>query len=154
MLVRLRWSDPMGFPGPFHFVHSVIRRGEKTAGGGVITSGRGADTDTDFLQLIAGKDRCRECGADGVRDRSGGRFVGAGKDDNELVAAESADEIPGPKGALQAASDFDEDLIASGVAAAIVHLLESVEITEEDDDLVLVAIVDNMVELREECAPT
>ena len=53
----------------------------------------------------------------------------------ELVAAEPRDEILGPQAGAQPQRDRDQQLVAGGMAEAVVDRLEVVEVDEQDRDL-------------------
>ena len=52
----------------------------------------------------------------------------------ELVAAETGDRVSGTQGMLETVADLHEQLVARDMPEAVVHLLEAVEVDEEDPD--------------------
>jgi hypothetical protein len=62
----------------------------------------------------------------------GGSGVVLGDDDGELVTAEAGDEVGGPDTGVQAGSQFDEEGVASFMSECVVHVLEIVDVDEED----------------------
>ena len=62
----------------------------------------------------------------------GGEVVGALEEDGELVAADPAEQVAGAEDAGPAAGDLGEQPVAGLVAVAVVHVLEAVEIEQDD----------------------
>ena len=60
-----------------------------------------------------------------------GDVLTAVDDDGELVAADAGDDVAGPHAAAQPLGEDEQELVAGGVAAAVVDALEVVEVDEE-----------------------
>ena len=83
----------------------------------------------------------------GQRGRTG-VVVGRGGNDRELVAAEPGDHVVLPNARREALRDHREQLVAGGVAQAVVDRLEVVEVDEEHGE-VLAALLAQPRELRD-----
>ena len=59
--------------------------------------------------------------------------------DRELVAAEPRDRVAGAHRLAEAVTDREQQLVADGVAEAVVHRLEAVEVDDDDADGAVVA---------------
>jgi hypothetical protein len=57
--------------------------------------------------------------------------AGAGEHDQELLAAPAAGHVPGPGGGAQPPGRHAQDLVAGGVAAGVVDLLEPVDVAHQ-----------------------
>ena len=64
-------------------------------------------------------------------DRGRLGVVGVLDHDRELVAAQAGDHVLGPQARAQARGDRDQQLVAGGVAEAVVDRLEVVEVDEQ-----------------------
>jgi hypothetical protein len=73
----------------------------------------------------------RQAGVQPVGDVTRLGLGGAGKQDGELVAAEPADGVQRAQQRAQRDRDPAQDLVAGGVALAVVDLLEAVEVEDQ-----------------------
>ena len=85
------------------------------------------------------------------RDGFGGRHVGVGKDDEELVAAVAPDEIALARRPSHRLGDLHEEQIAAEVSLRVVDALEVVEVEHHDAELP--AAVEQALERVEREAP-
>ena len=66
--------------------------------------------------------------------RPRGRRRAAVHDDGELVAADAGDDVAGAHAAAQPLGEHEQQLVTGGVAAAVVDVLEVVEVDEQHAD--------------------
>ena len=69
---------------------------------------------------------------DPLRDLRGSRRAGAAEKDGELVAAKSCAQVLGTDGPAQALRDVPEQVVTRSVTEQVVHVLEVVEVDEQD----------------------
>ena len=86
---------------------------------------------------------------------SGLGFVGMGKEDSELVAADARDDVAFAHPVGQQLRDLDQRLVAGAMAKAVVDHLQPVEVDEEHRRSFAVAAgaVDEALERAHEAAP-
>ena len=93
--------------------------------------------------VVPGGDADRALAADRVAaalgDLGGRLLVGAGEQQDELVAAVAGDLVVRPQLALQRAGDAAQQLVAGGVALGVVDALEVVEVEDHGAERVAVA---------------
>ena len=78
-----------------------------------------------------GGDRGGEGEQDPLADRTGDLRPGRGQQDGELVAADAGDQVTGADAALEPLGDGEQHLVTGGVPAAVVDVLEAVEVDEQ-----------------------
>jgi hypothetical protein len=127
---RQRVGQPVGDAGRLGAVHRLVGGADQIVERGTVAgvqSGPDAPRDGDV-----GEDRgAGEAGADPFRAVAHrGPLLETGEQDHELVAAPATDDIGVAHGVVQAASAFDQHLVAGVVPTGVVDRLEPVEVDE------------------------
>ena len=94
-----------------------------------------ADAAAERDQPLGHEERLREGHDQPVGEGDGdrvGALVGRGQQHDELVAAQTGDEVAVAADRAQPVGDLDEDAVAGGVAEAVVDRLEAVEVEQHD----------------------
>jgi hypothetical protein len=91
-----------------------------------------ADARTDAQLAARDPDRLGERAQEASRDRACLRLVGPVEEDGELVSSEPRQRVAGAKLRVEPLGDDLEQLVAGVVAEAVVHLLEAVEVDQQD----------------------
>ncbi len=87
------------------------------------------------------RDRARDRLGQALGHQLGGLLAGdVVAQDHELVAAEPRDDVGRPHRGAQAVGDRDQQPVTGGVAEAVVHHLEPVEVEEQDGDAFVVEL--------------
>src|SRR5206468_12061345 len=104
----------------------------------LVREDREADARADALQAA---DRAGDGEAEALGEALGLAPPGLGSEHAELVAALAHDRVLVADRALELAGHLAQDLVAGGVAEAVVDALEAVEVEDEDRQPPLVAAV-------------
>jgi hypothetical protein len=116
-------------------VHREVGVAEQRVGVAVAGVGGGGDPDTgaDRDRSAVQGDRHGQAGQDALGDTAGG--IGTTVDhERELVTADAGDDVARADAAAQSLGEGHQQLVALGVAPAVVDVLEVVDVHEQDAD--------------------
>ena len=125
---------------------------------GAVAAGDHRDSDRDAERqgfAVVHEDAARDQVDQPRRRVTGLGFVGMGKEDSELVAADARDDVAFAHPVGQQSRDLDQRLVAGAMAKAVVDHLQPVEVDVEHRRTCAVAAgaVDEALERAQEAAP-